>query len=110
MSLTLYKTASPESSAEYPEFYELTLKTVRARGKAEDYLIITHGWWDEKDKEPKEERQVLNTAGSDAFPNYADAFQQFKHYKQRYANDGFVHAFSRDMLTGKEVYEFIGPS
>jgi hypothetical protein len=110
MSLTLYKTASPETSAEYPEFYDLTLKTVRAWGKVENYLIIIHGWWDENDNEVKEERQVLNTAGNDAFSSYADAFQQFTHYKQQFANDGFVHAFSKDMLNGNDVYEFIGPS
>jgi hypothetical protein len=110
MSLTLYKTASPATSVEYPEFYELTLKTVREWGKVEDYLIITHGWWDEKDKEAKEERQVLNTAGSDVFTNSSDAFRQFQHYKRSYAGNGFVHAFSRDMLTGEEVYEFIGPA
>jgi hypothetical protein len=110
MSLTLYKTASPETSAEYPEFYDLTLKTLRGWGKVEHYLIIIHGWWDEKDKQVKEERPVLNTAGSDAFSNWADAFQQFKLYKKRYASEGFVHAFTRNMLTGEEVYEFIGPS
>ena len=110
MPLPLYKTASPETSTEYPEFYELTLKTERVWGKVENYLVITHGWWDEKDKEAKEEKQILNTIRNDAFPTYADAFQQFKDYKQRYANNGFVHAFSKDMLTGKDVYELIEPS
>lgn len=110
MPLTLYKTASPETSAEYPEFYELTLKTRRGWGKVEDCLIITHGWWDEKEKAAKEERQVLNTVGNDAFSKYADAYEMFKHYMQSFASNGFVHAFSRDMVTGKEVYEFIGSS
>jgi hypothetical protein len=107
MSLTLYKTASPETSFQYPEFYELSLKTKRSWGKTEEYIVIHHGWWDEQDKKVKEETQVLNTVGNDVFQNSADAFQQFTQYKQNYAKNGFVHAFTKDMSNGKDVYELI---
>jgi hypothetical protein len=107
MSLTLYKTASPETSVDYPEFYELSLKTNRSFGKKEEYIVIRHGWWDEQDQNAKEDTQVLNTVGNDLFPSYTDAFQQFAHYKQQYAKNGFVHSLTKDMLTGKDVYELI---
>ena len=109
MGLTLYKTASPETSAEYPEFYELSLKANRRWGKKEDYIVIRHGWWDEQDQKPKEELQIINTVGNDLFLNNDDAFQQFTHYKQSYAKNGFIHSFTKDMLTGKDVYELIEP-
>jgi hypothetical protein len=106
MHLTLYKTASPTAVDEY---YELTLKTKRSWGKTEEYLEINHGWWDAQKKESKKDLEILNTLGTDAFPTFTDALQQLNHYKQYYARNGFVHAFSKDVLTNKDEHELIKP-
>jgi hypothetical protein len=60
-------------------------------------------------KESKKGLEILNTLGTDAFPTFTDALQQLNHYKQYYARNGFVHAFSKDVLTNKDEHELIKP-
>jgi hypothetical protein len=109
MTWTLYKTASPETSVDYPEFYELSLKARRGAGKVEYQVVITHGWWDDKNKEIKEEVQVLNTGASDGLQTYSEACQQYTQQKQHFARNGFIHAFSIEIPSGRAIYELIAP-
>lgn len=109
MVWTLYKTRSPEASADYPEFYELSLKTRRGAGKIEHYIVIIHGWWDDLEKGIKQEVTILNADPGEGFPNYADAVRQYLVQKQHFARNGFVHAFTTEIPSGESLYEFVAP-
>ena len=109
MLWTLYKVRSPETSVDFPEFYELLLKSGRGFGKVEFHINITHGWWDEEAREIKHEVRVLKTGTGEGFRSYAEAHKMYGQQKRHYAGNGFVHAFSVEIPSGKSIYEALAP-
>ena len=88
-------------------FTNWSFKAIRGAGRVQFSVIETHGWWDDKGNVIVNSVDTLRPEESDRFPNYAEAHERYIMQRQHRARSGFVHAFSLDMLSDKNIYEEI---
>jgi hypothetical protein len=106
---TLYKSATPQSSIQEAEYYELSIRPVPGTGPMKFQVIEMHGWWDDQTKQVIHHVDSLNPADGEDYLSFEQALQRIEHQKRYLARNGFVHSFSIEIPSGKTLYELIEP-
>jgi hypothetical protein len=98
-AITVYKTNRPDVSTprntpqdfDDAEYYEIALgKVENGDGERKPTVKVFHGWWDERNKEAKNSRLVLDVP----YENWDEAESAYHNQISYYASQGYIYSFA----------------